>query len=55
MQRQRFKTTESDVGSGTIKRVPKNVPSVHMFHKVHSFLLFLARFVLNNPQTFFIS
>lgn len=34
----------------------KNVPSVHMFHKVHFFSsLFLVRFVLNNPQTFFIS
>lgn len=50
MQQRHLKTTESDFGSGTIKRVPKNVPSVHMFHKVHFFLLFFVRFVLNNPR-----
>lgn len=32
-----LQTTESDFGSGTIKPVPKNVPSVHMFQKVHFF------------------
>lgn len=52
MQRQRFKTTESDVGSGTIKRVPKNVPSVHMFHKVHSFFIILSEICPQQPPDF---
>lgn len=34
--------------------VPKNVPSVHMFHKVHFFIA-LSEICPQQPQTFFIS
>lgn len=55
MQQRHLKTTESDFGSGTIKRVPKNVPSVHMFHKVHFFFIILCKICPQQPQTFFVS
>lgn len=32
-------TTESDFGRAAIRRLPKNVPSVHMFAKVHFFMI----------------
>lgn len=54
MQRRRFKTTESDFGSGTAALLPKNVPSVHMFHKVHFFIA-LSEICPQQPQPFFIS
>lgn len=34
--------------------LPKNVPSVHMFHKVHFFIA-LSEICPQQPQTFFIS
>lgn len=48
------KTTESDFGSGTREPVPENVPSVHMFHKVHFFIA-LSEICPLQPHVFFIS